>query len=439
MSSSTLIVIDARSREQNVFTASATILPGKPGMVLRRGVDVGSIDVLHGQTLEYPILVVGSYQAQSSAGFTTPLYSGAVFQRVLWIGGVGFPKGLRPFGNPVEGVLIPAGAVVEEVETPANSNAWTANAAFTGLRLRTQINQHLFILAEGQSDWVKAVSFTVPEDAEVHEFPEEHRADIFSSEKVLDAAMHCLARGDVGRKNLMYAVLRAACRVGCPAPFVDISPAIREILGNEEINRVVEERVAALEAEGWRFGFDMSLANRFTCGYSPEGDETTWNAIGDDAFVEEQFLRDATSMHEDGFLGRAYFRNARISDIVGGYFWGWDCRNNFGTHETLVEGWFGDDTEPERLWYCHDEGRLGPNSEPSQGYRYLNAWDSWSDQQHFWPRLSEMSRARVTVYDANGPVDSIEWLAAECKSPYVNHYESTATAAEDEYVEVVEE
>jgi len=442
----TIIVIDARSRERNCFVASATKLPNNPAaLVLRKaGGNIGTVEKLHGQAVEHPILVVGSYQAQSSAGYTSQLCSGDVFREVIWVGGAGFGfssydedtgkkihrgYGLRPFGYPLSGTLIPAGARIENVETHSNSNPETADAAYTALDLMVGMNPNLFLLAEGQSDYTSATSFEVPEDAVEPEFGDEHRAeDIFSSEKMLEAGIRRSVGSDEGREGriaLRYALLNTVIAVG-KSPneangfMATVPETVCDLLGDEEIKRIVETRYAELVEAGWKFGFDMSVSNHFTRAYSPDGEETSGNALFGDKEDEEHFLRMANAMHEDGFKGRTWFYNSEISNVLGSYYWyQWATKGNFSNNDFLVEAWFEGEDEPTRLWFSHGE-RQGPNDEPSNGYRFLSAWDCWESQDYLWPRLVELRRMVVTAYTGDGEVvEGREWLATESNSPYV--------------------
>ena len=148
-----VLVIDARSREREVYAASATELPSDPSkIVLRKGVDIGEIRMLHGTDVEYPILVVGSYSARSSFGHVTPIGEENFFP-VTFVGGAGFGfeneagerKGdaLRRFKKPLKATLLPASVRVFCVETHKNSNTATADAAFAGLCLRAKGNSRL--------------------------------------------------------------------------------------------------------------------------------------------------------------------------------------------------------------------------------------------------------------------------------------------------------
>lgn len=194
-----VLVIDARSRERNVFAASATQVADDPIIVLRRAADAGAVKNLHGRTVETPILVVGDYEARSSAGFVTQIGE-MNFPRYIWVGGTGFGRdgrgdGLRPFGWPLPVTLLPAKCRVEAVVTHGNSNPETAEAALLGLRMQAEADPNLLLLTEGQSDTVAATAFRAPEGWAPPELPQEHRPEIFSSERILDAAERRMKAG----------------------------------------------------------------------------------------------------------------------------------------------------------------------------------------------------------------------------------------------------
>lgn len=433
---STVIVIDARSRERNVFTASATQLPGMSAIVLRKGAAVGKVETLHGQTAEYPILVVGSYAARSSAGHVTPI-GVENFDSVVWVGGAGFGftehgedgkavhkgYGLRPFGWPLEATLIPAGARVSAVETHRNSNPATADAAFAGLRLQAKANPRLLVLVEGQSDYTSATAIEVPENAEAPEFQEEHRAeDLFSPEKMFNAAVRRLVKGDEGRKALTLAIVRAAYRTGKDASFIGGLPAaVREILGDEEIKRIVEEQVAAYEAEGWKFGYDMSLANHFTRAVSTNGTVTDGSALFPSPEVEESFLELSTLNTEEE---KRNLRTSNLSNRMGSHFWyAWATSSHkFGFNDSradyLVVAAIEGMDEPVRLWFSRDSKSPSADGLPSNGYRFLSAFDV--EGKYLWDNLLEVTTLTITAYEDGEAKAERVWRKAEdrgCGTP----------------------
>jgi hypothetical protein len=434
----TVIVVDARSREQLVFTASATTI-FKTGIILRKGVDVGNVRNICGQIVEHPILVVGSYTAKVSAGYTCQIGI-ENFDSKIWIGGAGFGVeddagkkhgfGLRPFGWPILATLIPAGAQIESVETHGNSNCATANAAFTGLCLQVKANPNIFILVEGQSDYTSATRFIIPSDAVLPEFSEEHRLDIFSSEKILEAGIRrMVGHQDENRKGriaLRYALLNTIINLNKGVKEANIFMAtlpknVCDFLGDEEIKRLVEKRYTKLLEEGWRFGFDMNLTNHFTKTIAPDGTETQGNALCSDKKVEALFLALATANTEAEML---QMKTSEISSILSRYFWGsWAINDHLSDNDFLVEAEFANG-ESEKIWFANGE-RKGPNGEESKTSRFLCAFDNWDPkcEQYLWPRLLELRQMIITAYepkDGGEKVESREWFASESDSPYVN-------------------
>ena len=185
----TVLVVDARSRKISVFTAAATTT-ATGRLILRKGVDVGSIRMIEGD-IEFPVIVMGSYSAQSSAGFVSVLGDDG-FPSTLWVGGCGFPgksgkgEGLRVFPRPVRAVVLPVGSRVSKVDTHSrNSNPATADAALDGIRIMAKNTLASLFLVEGQSDWVTASRFDAPEGGVTPVFPPEHRAEIFLEDNLV--------------------------------------------------------------------------------------------------------------------------------------------------------------------------------------------------------------------------------------------------------------
>lgn len=305
---STIFVVDARSRDLKLFVASTTFcLDNYGAIVLRKAADLGGVSLLHSQTMEHPTLVVGEYQAKSSAGFVTQ-FGVEKFQSVIWAGGAGFGHvhdcdaegrivkpirmgyGLRPFGCPLRATLLPAGTRVEKVLAHENSNPATAKAALAGLRLLAG-RPRMLVLATGQSDFTAATTFEAPEGAETPDFPPEFRTDIFSPENIFNAAVRRVVRGNEGHAALVFAILRAAIRTGKDVTFIHRMPeTVRWLLGDEEVQRIVEERVTVLETDGWKVGFSMEYTNFFTRAVSPDGTTTDGVALFPAPDVESIFL-----------------------------------------------------------------------------------------------------------------------------------------------------
>lgn len=115
----------------------------------------------------------------------------------------------------------------------------------------------------------------------------------------MSAALRRLAKRDVGQLALTVAILRSGIRAGRDATFVKLPGAVQEILGDEEIRRVVEGLMEGYELAGWRFGFDTSLMNHFTVAISPDGTITQGNALFAWPDVEQVFLELSTANSEE--------------------------------------------------------------------------------------------------------------------------------------------
>ena len=189
MENDIILVIDTSTRDLSMYTCAATQLQDGR-IVLRKGADIQPIHKIDEWTTGYAILVLGSYQAQSSAGFTEVYAWNLNWREVA--GGIGFTwenstgihgKALRRFRKGVHGVLIPNGGKISRLNTnDQNSNTRTAEAAMLGLQMGG-IGEDNVLIIEGQSDYVKAWSIThIPSKTEQIKFPPEHREDIFEEE-----------------------------------------------------------------------------------------------------------------------------------------------------------------------------------------------------------------------------------------------------------------
>jgi hypothetical protein len=293
----TVFVVDARNRERLVYAASATTLFYNPSaIVLRKGVTMGKIeDVLIGRVLDCPILVMGAYHAQSSAGHVTPL-GFEKFQQATVVGGAGFGyeahdaegkrvrrgDALRPFGKPIEATLLPSGTQVQKLETHHGSNCATAEAAFTGLELMADAPATA-ILVEGQSDHTSAVTFRVPEKTEQSEFPIEHREETFSKKSLLATALRGMTHPSKdaneedrkpvyqqGRIFITLQVLRAIVTAKDGSEAVILPPSVMELVG-DDLSAICDELIAEYVDAGWKFGVDMQFTNQFTLAVAPNG------------------------------------------------------------------------------------------------------------------------------------------------------------------------
>lgn len=191
----TIIVVDARDRRLPIFWASVTTVSGgeyRPGLVVRKAVHTGDVNRLPGYANLPPILVMGAYEAQSSAGFVEIL--GAAGAPVFVLGGSGFGRdvydleagemtrrgdALRRFRRPIDATLLPAGCSVSKIWTHSNLNSATARTARDGLRFWAAMETNTVVLMEGQSNTTQAFALRVPKNAVAPDLPEEHRRDIF--------------------------------------------------------------------------------------------------------------------------------------------------------------------------------------------------------------------------------------------------------------------
>lgn len=191
---STTIVFDLRSREMGAFTASITQLPsGK--LVIRKATELGCLKDFPDGELELPVLLLGAYSAQSSAGFSGAIAPEYYAGKYVLAGGCGLGWGqadpttekrkgdaLRPLTNK-QGEEFPLLYIPEptlrKIKGASNSNVATADAAVAGFRLLARMRKEVLI-EEGQSDYADAWSLR-PKLGEGFrpEFPAEHRPDIF--------------------------------------------------------------------------------------------------------------------------------------------------------------------------------------------------------------------------------------------------------------------
>lgn len=191
---STALVFDLRSREMEAFTASITQLPSGR-LVIRKAAEICCLKDLPDGEIGLPVLIMGSYTAQSSCG-----YSGAVAPeyyagQFILAGGLGLGYGvvdpetgkkkggtLRPVtnkkGEHFSLFYVPE-PTLRKVKGHSNSNTATAAAAVAGFKLLARMRKEV-IVEEGQSDYADAWSLKPKEGAELRpKFPEEHRPEIF--------------------------------------------------------------------------------------------------------------------------------------------------------------------------------------------------------------------------------------------------------------------
>lgn len=183
----TVIVVDSSTRDLNMYTCACTLHEGY--LVLRKATEIGSLnDIIDEEFPSIPILLIGKYQAQSSAGVAGFI---SATPNCHVIGGAGVSgfyaddgrvrgDSLRPF--KADCALLTGGCHIRLLDTHSeNSNISTAVAVKEGLMLNVIVRETA-VVYEGQSDHINAwdISSTTeggfPTDAQ---FPTEHRTDIF--------------------------------------------------------------------------------------------------------------------------------------------------------------------------------------------------------------------------------------------------------------------
>lgn len=190
------IVVDCRTRELEVFSASVT-QAANGGIVLRKAAGLGTLsDMKEGDYIPYTIMFLGKYSAQSSEGFVEVFTPQNHHTRFLeggaglgWLS-AGCRKGdcLRPVtdrrGEKFSLTVVEGGCVMTKVTTHTNSNKETAHAALLGLRLRSEMTGEL-VLVEGQSDTTQGWTFRFnrKQNGLRTSFPAEHRQDVFDGKK----------------------------------------------------------------------------------------------------------------------------------------------------------------------------------------------------------------------------------------------------------------
>lgn len=167
-------VIDARSRDLVMFTASGSILNG--GIILRRGIELGHLASMQHQvklTGDW-LLFMGQYQARSSAGFTE-LVAPFAKNCTSVLGGTGFGRdvtdqtgknlrigdNLRLFKYSVPSTLFDLsgkGEMFVRYSAQGNLNSNTSEAAYA-IAAKFFSDNGVTALFEGQSNYVQSWIF----------------------------------------------------------------------------------------------------------------------------------------------------------------------------------------------------------------------------------------------------------------------------------------
>ena len=206
---STAIVVDCRSRDLQVFSASVTQTVIH-GLVIRKAADLGCLRDFAGGNIPHTVILLGSYAAQSSAGFVSVLRPAQHHERFLvGAAGLGWEKrdpltwgtarrcgdALRPLtdrsGGHLRCTVMESGCSLAKIggeQKKIMSNTATAAAALAGFRIRAVMRGEV-IVAEGQSDRVSGWAFrpTIPSNGLGEDFPPEHREDVFAGVVVTPA------------------------------------------------------------------------------------------------------------------------------------------------------------------------------------------------------------------------------------------------------------
>lgn len=269
----TVVFVDTRNRALKLYAASVTILEkdygnNAPAVVLRFAGELGTLHQLETseQFLNFEgahlLIPAEGYQAQSSSGFVEhmpPFNHGSVCRRVVVVGLAGFPwmnsPALRPI-KPFWAVLYRQEVSLRAPSRHGNSNSATANALRIGVKAISRLYTRKGYIIEGQSDYAKVFELSAHPglfETEVYyhfqpDFAEEHRKDLFTLDKVLNAGLRSAAKGD--RVEVLRSLVRivSARKYGLDwTKYVHIDSVI-SVFGREEIESFARE-VCSLDRE----------------------------------------------------------------------------------------------------------------------------------------------------------------------------------------------
>lgn len=221
------LVVDCRNRYLQAFVASVTQAQSDNPyqLVLRHALDMGHIQDLLNPTerdeylgggeyknmrnfrAEMPVILMGQYSAQSSAGHVSVYSEGGDESRdghrnVLIVGGLGpnfGKKGLRVLSNPITATLVRGPVEIQQLTGSGNSNCASADAAWEGVKLLASTNRKSVFLVEGQSDYTYVVQLRSAATEGTTEFSVEHREEMFSRENIVRRMLFSAAFRDVVR------------------------------------------------------------------------------------------------------------------------------------------------------------------------------------------------------------------------------------------------
>lgn len=193
-----VFLLNTGNRFLNLYTCS--VANYGDGVILRFGAEVGNIwDFSRsrlaeasnrrpekGQLIPWLILTRG-YEARQSAGFVGVNVVGNNHINVKIKGMIGMPfmvkKGLLLLKEPWDAVLLHPKTDVSLIKTHNNSNTATCWAACSALNTRAELRKDDLIVTEGQSDYIKAISFKRSSVQWSTVVPSNLGGDVWDSEK----------------------------------------------------------------------------------------------------------------------------------------------------------------------------------------------------------------------------------------------------------------
>lgn len=372
----TVVVIDARERKLSCHVASMTLASEykpdevrrrkphhphkKAKLVLRWATPLGAISDLCCLRFDYPILIVGNYDARTSHGNVSLI--GEYGEDVYWVGGCGYGytkphdptiygRGLRVFPMPERGILLPAGCNIETVPVFENQNCATAASAVDGLHLLAELDDEVLFIANGSSNELTAYKLS---QAISNEHPEpnrqnpllgitlEHRQDMFNTK----ALFMTYLRRAVGCKNseipaAALAYIRAANAVEKKwNDVIRLPNDLSQLVTKSEIEEIADGEVAGMDVAGWTFGIpkDGDYSSILAAGPNGEKDELPVACMMKTKIIEQVIMGESYNTPEEK---DEFFRKATTAEWDS-YFcgpWMYDKRNyQFKFVATFADG-----------------------------------------------------------------------------------------------------
>lgn len=252
----TILVIDARTRDLNAFFASAT-QDAKGDLVLRYASEAKLPEIPVGSTkvLPFPILIMGSFHAQTSAGFTASVGQGGIPAKV--VGGLGKPfgrGGLKRLRKPIAGRLLFKGTTMFPKDENSSSNTASAQAAWEGLKFMVDFEPKSLWLVEGQSDYTRSWKFMNPEQVEYPAIPDEHQLSVFepSMAPVKDAIRSIMPQSEdeQNRDERFYAAVVAMKLLAQQNKLPESFAEVRKEFGDEVVRARLDDFTIMADDKG---------------------------------------------------------------------------------------------------------------------------------------------------------------------------------------------